>query len=194
MASTIRERAGRHSPAVSIVLSVAAYTIVAGTFLGALPYPRLELHTVNVLTHVIAAINTIALAVIIQGWRLARRRRFRLHRAMMITAFSLIVLFLVIYLFKVGGGGTKEFVGPLPVRDFIYLPMLFVHLALSVLAVPLVLYALVLGLTHRIPEMPSTNHARVARWAVLSWSVSLALGIITYVMLNHLYDWRYLET
>jgi putative membrane protein len=56
-----------------------------------------------------------------------------------------------------------------------------------VLAVPLVLYAITLGLTHAPAELRETAHARVGRIAVTVWLVSLALGIIAYLMLTFYY-------
>jgi putative membrane protein len=35
-----------------------------------------------------------------------------------------------------------------------------------------------------------TVHARVGRVAVAAWSLSLFLGIVTYVLLNHVYGWE----
>lgn len=65
--------------------------------------------------------------------------------------------------------------------------MLAVHILLSILAVPVVLHAVVLGLTHSIADLPRTIHPRVGKIAVAAWVVSLALGIITYVLLNQVY-------
>ncbi|MCL7419100.1 MAG: DUF420 domain-containing protein, partial [Halalkalicoccus sp.] len=62
-----------------------------------------------------------------------------------------------------------------------------IHIVLSVLAVPLVLYAIVLGLTHTPGELTETRHAAVGRLAAGTWILSLSLGVVTYVMLNHLY-------
>jgi len=107
----------------------------------------------------------------------------------MVSAFALILLFLVIYLFRVGGGETKIFDGPEFVRNFVYLPMLGVHLFLSIVAVPVVVYAVLLGLTHTPDELTETPHRRIGRIAAASWAVSLFLGIVTYVMLNHIYGW-----
>jgi putative membrane protein len=53
--------------------------------------------------------------------------------------------------------------------------------------VPLVIHNLVIGLTYRLGEIPSTAHPRVGRWAVVLWSVSLALGLVVYLLLNVLY-------
>jgi hypothetical protein len=101
------------------------------------------------------------------------------------------------YLTKVGGGFEKaiviegsQFLGAYagPVR-IAYLAMLAVHVLLSVVAVPVVLYPVVLGLTHSPTELRETAHARIGRIAVVSWSLSLFLGIVTYAMLNHVYGW-----
>jgi putative membrane protein len=71
--------------------------------------------------------------------------------------------------------------------------MLGIHIFLSVVAVPVVLYAAILGLTHTPDELRQTSHARVGRIAAVAWSVSLFLGIITYLMLNHVYTWEVRE-
>jgi len=143
-----------------------------------------------VLTHLIALVNAATLVCILAGWYWIRQGNVDRHRKAMVSAFVLILLFLVIYLFRVGGGETKVFVGPDFVRSFVYLPMLGVHLFLSIVAVPVVLYAVVLGLTHTQRELrEETPHRTVGRIAAGSWAVSLFLGIVTYVMLNHVYGW-----
>ncbi|MFB6197443.1 MAG: DUF420 domain-containing protein, partial [Halobacteriaceae archaeon] len=63
-----------------------------------------------------------------------------------------------------------------------------------VVAVPVVLHAVVLGLTHTPTELGDTAHPRVGKVAVAAWSVSLALGIVTYLMLNHVYGWEVLRS
>jgi putative membrane protein len=144
------------------------------------------------MAHAIAAVNTATLLCILAGWRWIRRGEVKKHRAAMVSAFSLIMLFLLIYLFKIGGGGTKEFVGPTFVRNYVYLPMLAVHLVLSIVSVPVVVYAITLGLTHTTEELRETAHARVGRVAAAAWSLSLFLGVVAYFLLNHVYDWDYL--
>jgi putative membrane protein len=189
MASTEIQGRGlssRQAAGLAALACVLAYSLVIVTFLGALPYPPMGSATVEALAHVIAVINSLALAAILRGWWLVRRGRFAAHRRMMTTAFGLILLFLLIYLFKVGGGGIREFAGSDAIRNFIYLPMLFTHLTLSILAVPLVSYVLTLGLTRPISAVPATQHARIGRWAAGVWSTSLLLGIGAYVVLNHL--------
>jgi putative membrane protein len=119
----------------------------------------------------------------------------------MLTAFSLILLFLVLYLTKVGGGFEKSIV--IEDGQFLaaysdvvrpaYLGMLAIHVLLSIVAVPVVLHAVVLGLTHSPSELRETIHPKVGRIAVAAWTLSLALGVITYVLLNHVYSWEVSE-
>ena len=185
--ATAKRRARAHPRATTAVLSVLGYVLVLGTFAGLLPiYPELERATVDLLSHAIAGVNTVALTSLLLGWGWIRRGEVRKHRAAMLTAFVLILVFLALYLVKVGGGGEKSIAVTGPVY-YAYLAMLAVHIVLSVVAVPVVVYAVVLGVTHTPAELRETAHARVGRWAAAAWSLSLALGIVTYLMLNHVY-------
>ncbi|WP_247728278.1 DUF420 domain-containing protein [Halovivax limisalsi] len=175
----------------TIGLTIVGYALVIGTFLLDVPiYPDLSQAQVNLMTHAIAVINATTTILLVAGWYLIRRGRVDAHRRAMMSAFTTILLFLVVYLLKVGGGGTKEFVGPDPYY-YAYLLMLAVHIVLSIVAVPVVLYALLLGLTHTPAELRDTAHARVGRIAAASWIVSLGLGVVTYVMLNHVFDYTF---
>ncbi|PSP83050.1 DUF420 domain-containing protein [Halobacteriales archaeon QS_1_68_17] len=179
-----------HPVAITAVLSVAGYALVGGAFAGVLPlFPDLSRATVLLFGDLIAAVNTAALAALLAGVWFIRRGRVRKHRTAMLTAFALILVFLVLYLWKVGGGFEKSFVGPPAVKS-VYLGMLAVHIFLSVVAVPVVLYAVLLGLTHTPAELEGTAHARVGRIAAAAWTLSLSLGIVTYLLLNHVYTWE----
>lgn len=183
----IRSRARANPRVTTGVLSVLGYAVVLGTFGGYLPiYPSLSNPTVDLLGHLIAVINSVALASLLFGWYSIKRNRVGRHRAAMLTAFALILLFLVVYLLKIGGGYEKAILATGPVR-VAYLVMLFVHIGLSIVAVPVVIHAVVLGLTHAPAELADTVHPRVGRVAVAAWSVSLVLGIVTYVLLNWVY-------
>ncbi|WP_135828006.1 DUF420 domain-containing protein [Halorussus halobius] len=187
MATTTPKRRIKDNPrAATAVLSVLGYVLVLGTFAGLFPYPEIERATVDLLSHAIAVVNTVALAALLLGWRWIRRGEVRKHRAAMLTAFALILAFLALYLVKVGGGGEKAIAASGAVY-YAYLAMLAVHIVLSVVAVPVVLHAVVLGLSHTPAELRDTVHARVGRWAAGAWALSLALGIVTYLMLNHVY-------
>jgi putative membrane protein len=187
----------RHPLAATIILSVVGYAVVIGTFIGIVPaqiYPDLSLTEVNIISDAIAVVNAVNVIVILAGWRWIRRNEVRKHAAAMLTSFGLILIFLVLYLTKIGGGGTKEFVGP-AVAYYPYLGMLAIHILLSIISVPVVLYAIVLGITHTPQELrEQTPHRRVGRIAASAWVLSLTLGVVAYVLLNHTFGWEYIES
>ncbi|TMT85854.1 DUF420 domain-containing protein [Haloterrigena sp. H1] len=192
MATADARRRLREQPmGVTILLTIVGYTLVLGTFLLDVPiYPDLTNAQVNLLSHIIAGINTTATVVLTLGWYWIRAGEVEKHRLAMVTGFVLILGFLVVYLLKVGGGGTKEFVGPQNVY-YAYLVMLAIHIILSIVSVPVVLYALVLGLSHTPAELRQTSHARIGRIAAGAWILSLVLGVVTYAMLNHVFDYEF---
>lgn len=187
----------KHPYVVTGVLSVVGYVLVVGAVLGYVPsslVPRLSLSGVNLVTDAIAVVNLAATLSLIAGWYFIRRDEVDRHRYAMGGAFGLILLFLVLYLWKLIGGGTKDFVGP-NLAYTVYLALLAVHIILSMVSVPVVLHALVLGLTHTPRELrEETPHRRVGRVAAGAWILSLTLGVVTYVMLNHLYDWEFVRS
>ena len=192
----VQRRVKARPLAAAALLSALGYAFVIGTFAGVVPlYPNIGEPGVDLLSHAIAIVNTITTISLALGWYWIRKGKVDKHRSAMVLSFVLIVLFLLLYLPKVGGGGEKHFIlasqyGWVPLWEWIqpaYLIMLAVHIVLSVLAVPLVLYALVLGLTHTPNELEATRHATVGRVAAGTWILSLVLGVVTYIMLNHLY-------
>lgn len=193
--ASVRGPIKAHPAAATAVLSVVGYALVVGTFLGAVPksvFPDLSLQQVNLLSHAIAAVNTTATVFLVVGWRWVRRGEVKKHAAAMLASFGLILLFLVLYLTKIGGGGTKEIVGVPQLVYYAYLAMLAVHIVLSIVAVPVVLYALILGVTHTPTELRTeTPHKRIGRIAAGSWILSLSLGVVTYVLLNWVYGYEF---
>jgi putative membrane protein len=189
VADSLQSRARANPRRVTAVLSVIGYVLVLGAFTPYAPFPSISRDATIFLGDAIAVVNTFALVSILAGVRFIRRGEVRKHRGAMLTAFSLIMLFLVMYLLKVGGGFEKAIVAS-GVVYYAYLAMLAVHILLSALAVPVVLHAVVLGLTHSPAELRETSHARVGRIAAAAWSLSLFLGIVTYLMLNHVYSWE----
>lgn len=194
----VRRRTRTHPRVVTAVLSLVGYAVVIGSFLDLVPFPDLSRETALLFGDLIAVINSVALLVLLAGWAFVRRGQVDRHRRSMLAAFALILLFLGLYVWKQAGGFTKELVVSegqflaafATTITYAYLGMLAVHVVLSILAVPVVIHAVVLGLTHAPSELADTAHPRVGRVAVASWATSLALGILTYLMLNHVYGWE----
>ena len=189
VADDLQSRAKANPRRVTAALSLVGYVLVLGAFTPYAPFPSISDELTVLLGDAIAVVNTFALVAILAGVSFIKRGEVRKHRAAMLTAFTLILAFLAMYLLKVGGGFEKSIVAPGPVY-YAYLAMLAVHILLSAVSVPVVLHAVILGLTHSPAELRETVHARVGRVAAAAWSLSLFLGIVTYVMLNHVYGWE----
>lgn len=171
------------------VLAAAVYAVLAYALASEPPaglHPTVA-RLVALAPHLIAVINTAALICLRLGWRAIRSGNIAVHRTYMLSAATLISMFLVLYVTRVVLGGTKAFPGPAVVRTYLYLPMLAVHIVLSILSVPPVIYNVLVGLTRRPAEVGRTSHPRVGRVAVALWSLSLVLGVGVYLLLNIIY-------
>lgn len=177
--------------AATAVVTVVAYAVVAATFAGVLPiYPDLSRGTIDAISHATAAINATTVALLVLGWYSVRRGHVRRHAAAMLGAVATIAAFLVLYLTRIGGGGQKEIVGAEGLALAAYLGMLGVHVVLSILAVPLVVFVLAMAVSRPVEELYGSRHPRVGRVTVATWLVSLVLGVLAYVLLNHVYAAR----
>ena len=70
VADGLRAHVRSNPRVVTAILSALGYVLVLGTFGGFLPiYPELSPSAVRLFAHLIAAINTLALASLLLGWR-----------------------------------------------------------------------------------------------------------------------------
>ena len=180
--------AGQHPVVVTAVLTAVAYAVVLGTFAGVVPgYPELTRGTIDALSHLTAVANLVTVAAISLGWYWIKQRRIREHAGAMSVATLSILAFLVMYLTRIGGGGQKALAGdPHTAIELAYLGMLAVHILLSMIAVPLVIFVLVLALSVPPDRLGATRHPQIGRVAAATWLVSLVLGLGAYLILNHI--------
>lgn len=179
-----------HVPAVSGLLSVAALALVFAAALQAIPQgllPRAPDAVLEAIPHVNAVVSATAIGTITVGWRAIRRGDVARHRAAMLSTAGLFALFLVAYLYRVALLGPTDFSGPPLVEGLIYPAILGVHILLAIVCVPLVIYVLLLALTHSVPELRETRHPTVGRVAAALWLVSFTLGVVVYLMLYVLF-------
>ncbi len=164
-----------------LLFSLVGYIVVIGTFLDIWPngiYPTLTVWWINRLADAIAIINLSAVCMIIIGWYWIKIGEVKKHKTAMLISFGLIILFLILYLTKIGGGGTKEFVGPVFAR-YAYLIMLSVHIGLSIFSVPLIIYQVITGITRSPSEIIELKyHRKIGRVGATAWIISLSLGVM----------------
>jgi putative membrane protein len=131
-----------------------------------------------------ACLNATSAVALFTGWVLIRRRRVHAHRRAMVTAVVSSALFLVFYLTRVALTGTHEFAGEGTART-VYLSILFSHMTLAVVVVPLVLRLLWLVWKRRFRD-----HARLARWTFPVWGYVSVTGLVVYLLLYQVYGYR----
>ncbi len=128
-----------------------------------------------------AGLNLATAVLLTIGYFAIRARRVRRHRRCMIGATASSALFLVFYVTRYSLTGTHAFAGPDSVRT-IYLAVLFSHMALAIVVVPLVIRLIAL-----IRRGRYRAHARLARWTLPVWLYTSVTGLLVYAALYHVY-------
>ncbi|HUS67035.1 MAG TPA: DUF420 domain-containing protein [Kofleriaceae bacterium] len=127
-----------------------------------------------------AALNFTSAVFLVAGYAAFRRGDVPLHRTCMIAAVGTSAVFLVSYLARYAMTGTHRYPGE-GWDKTLYLVVLFSHMVLAALVVPLVLRALYLARHERFAQ-----HRRVTRWLWPIWMYVSLTGVVVYVMLYHL--------
>ena len=137
----------------------------------------------NLLAPLNATLNLSSAVLLVCGYRFIREGNRGSHRRCMLGAVTASALFLVFYVLRFSLTGSHSFAGPPPVRTF-YLSVLFSHMVLAVVVLPLVLRLLWLAKHERF-----TEHRRLARWTFPLWLYVSLTGLLVYVMLYHVYGY-----
>ena len=127
-----------------------------------------------------AALNGTCAVLLILGRIAVARRDLDRHRRLMIAAFVTSGVFLVSYLIRFATTGSHRYPGD-GVDKIIYLVVLFSHMILAVVLVPLVLRALAFALRGDYEK-----HLRAVKYGFPIWMYVSVTGVIVYFMLYHL--------
>lgn len=187
----MQQQVRAHVPALTGVLTAVSLALVFGAVLGYIPaglVPPAPDWVLELIPHLNVAISLAAIASISAGWYWIRAGAVEKHRLAMIAATLLFAGFLVLYLYRlILLGGPEPFPGPETVYQFVYLPLLGVHILLAIVCIPLVYYALLLAFSYSVGELRRTRHAAVGRVAASLWVISFSLGIVVYLLLHGVY-------
>jgi uncharacterized membrane protein YozB (DUF420 family) len=127
-----------------------------------------------------ATLNGTTALLLSGGYAMVRRRRLLAHKACMLSAFAVSMLFLASYLYYHAHVGLKHFTGRGWLRP-VYFAILFSHTVLAAAIVPLAVTTVYLGLRSRHPA-----HQRIARWTLPLWLYVSLTGVVVYVLLFRL--------
>jgi putative membrane protein len=152
---------------------------------------------VAIFPHINAVLNTLTALCLIIGFVFIKNKNIKLHRATMLTAFTLSSVFLVLYVVyhfspiasvkfgdvnhdKIVDGAELEVVGMI---RYIYLTILLTHILLAAVVVPLVLFAIYFALTNQIGK-----HKKMVKWTYPIWLYVAVTGVVVYLMISPYYQ------
>ncbi len=135
--------------------------------------------------HVLPAINAIlngmtSLVLVAAFWAI-RQKNIHLHRAFMLTALLLSVLFLVSYVLY-HATHTSVSYGATDWTRPVYYFILITHILLAAAIVPLVLITFVRALNQRFDK-----HRKIARITLPLWLYVTITGVVVYLMISPYY-------
>lgn len=134
----------------------------------------------NALASVNACLNLASAVLLLAGLRMVRRRNLNGHMRCMTGALAAASLFLVLYVVRFSLTGTHRFEGP-PLLRAIYLAILFSHMTLAVVVLPMA------GrLVYLVRRRRFAAHGRLARWTFPMWLYVSITGLLVYLLLYHL--------
>jgi uncharacterized membrane protein YozB (DUF420 family) len=124
-----------------------------------------------------ATLNATAAVLLVTGYVLIRRRRWRAHRIVMLSALVCSLLFLTSYLVYHAHVGSVHFPGTGAARS-IYFAILISHTLLAA-TVPVLAGITVV----RAYRRKFDRHKRIARWTLPIWLYVSVTGVVVYWML-----------
>ena len=129
-----------------------------------------------------AAVNSAVAVMLVISLTAIRLGKVRLHRATMVTAMGLSVLFLLSYVAyhitteptRYGGEGAMRLV---------YFILLATHIILAAVSLPFILFTFIAGWTNHF-----NTHRKLARWVFPLWLYVAITGPVCYLMLRPYYQ------
>ncbi|MBA3539751.1 MAG: DUF420 domain-containing protein [Deltaproteobacteria bacterium] len=127
-----------------------------------------------------AALNLTCFVFLVLGRVAIARGDTELHRKRMLTAFTASSVFLASYLIRFATTGAHKYPGT-GWDKYFYLIMLFSHMVLAIVLVPLIFGAL-----RRAFRKDFEAHRRIVKFAFPIWMYVSVTGVLVYLMLYHL--------
>ena len=135
----------------------------------------------SVLPHLNAGLNAASFVLLLVGYYFIRRGNIAAHRATMVAALVVSVLFLASYVVYHYNYGSVRFAGQGLVRP-VYFFILITHVVLAAAIVPLVVMTVT-----RAARGDYARHRRIARWTYPLWVYVSVTGVVVYLMLYQLF-------
>jgi len=174
-----KEELSRKLGIAAWILSTAVLLLVVVMQNIRLPLP--EGWSTDLLPPFHAGVNAAGAAVLLLGLIFVKAGNITMHRAMMVLAMGLSVLFLLSYVAYHITNDPTRYPADAPMRGF-YLILLISHIILAAVSLPFILFTFIAGWTNRFAA-----HRRLARWVFPMWLYVAITGPVCYWMLRPYY-------
>ena len=138
--------------------------------------------TIQDLPLINACLNALATVFLTFGFVFIKKGNKTAHRNCMVSAFVTSTVFLACYLtYHFNTEAVTRFVDPAWFRP-IYLVLLFTHVVLAVVILPLIFMTLSRALKERFEQ-----HKKIARWTWPLWMYVSITGVLIYLLLYQIF-------
>ncbi len=161
------------------ILSAAVLLLVVVMQKVKLPLP--DGWSTTFLPPIHAGINAVAAVVLLVSVIFIKLGNVRMHRATMVFAMFLSVLFLLSYVAYHMTNDPTRFPPDAPMRG-LYLILLITHILAAAVSLPFILFTFIAGWTNHF-----ARHRKLARWVFPLWLYVAVTGPVCYWMLKPYY-------
>jgi len=162
---------------------ISAFVFAAVIVLNRKILPRPE--PVPVFAYYLPALNAIINAsctvLLLLSYYFIRKKKVTIHKRINLTTFVLSAVFLVSYITYHYLADETTYPKDNPFRPY-YLTILFSHIILAALVLPLILISFYYGLTMQVAK-----HRRMTRWSFPIWLYVTVTGVIVYLLISPFY-------
>ena len=174
----------RDSIFVPIIISLSVIIPIAVAFLMLFPnvfHIASQNYDFSSLPFFHAVLNGSTAILIFTGFVLIKNKKTELHKASMLSAFSLSSIFLVSYVISKITNEPVPFGGEGMIRD-IYFFILISHILLSIPVLPLALFSIYRAMTGEIEK-----HKSIVKWTFPIWMYVAITGVLVYLLMSPYY-------
>lgn len=164
-----------------MIISVVVFVLVLVLNRKILPRPEVLPAFATKLPLLNAIINALCSVLLIASLYFIKKKDIQTHKKLNLATFFLSCLFIVSYVLYHYLADETKFPLDNPLRP-LYLTILFSHIILAALVLPLVLLSFYHGL-----RMNVATHKKLTRWSFPIWLYVTVTGVIVYLMISPYY-------
>ncbi|MBC7903099.1 MAG: DUF420 domain-containing protein [Gemmatimonadaceae bacterium] len=136
----------------------------------------------HVFADINASVNSAVTILLVAALVAIRKRKYLLHKRLMIFAMALSIVFLISYICHHLFAGDTKFGGEGSIR-YVYFFILITHIFLAAIILPFILFTAYRALAGEWPQ-----HRRIARITWPIWFYVSLTGVIVYFMISPYYS------